>query len=248
MKNKKYVFSKFFCNKLISQTEQKERKIELFQIIMGDRLFLTPSDLDKRQKLLDFISDKDKLSLKSFFDHKGSKDFLNGKDEAMQKIELNDSIEENIKEKNSPKNNKKIMYQLSVDLVYNNSIDMITKEDTIKKNKCKKYKSITTKFLNKCPKNQFNKIKEKFKNIELEWVPHSPTNKHKKRKLIENKKTKKSKKEKKNSDISISSITTVDSKLFNDNMEYEIYKDFISNDVDDTLIEEIIFELDVNKK
>ena len=31
-------------------------------------------------------------------------------------------------------------------------------------------------------------------------------------------------------------------------MEYEIYKDFISNDVDDTLIEEIIFELDVNKK
>lgn len=77
---------------------------------------------------------------------------------------------------------------------------------------------------------------------------HSPTNKHKKRKLIDNKKTKKSRKEKKNIDISIHSITSVDSKLFNNNKDYENYKKVISKDIDYSLIKEIIFELDVNKK
>ena len=57
--------------------------------------------------MLDFISDKKKLCLKSHFDHKGAKRFLNGKDEAMKKIELNENIEEN--EINSPKNDIKII-------------------------------------------------------------------------------------------------------------------------------------------
>ena len=44
------------------------------------------------QKLLHFISDKKKLNLKSFFDQKGSEEFLSTKNEAMERIELNETI------------------------------------------------------------------------------------------------------------------------------------------------------------
>jgi hypothetical protein len=128
---------------------------------------------------------------------------------------------------------------------------MLIKEDNIKKNKCQKHKSTIKRMLSKSPKNKFFKIKEKFQDFELEkllWEPHSPTNKHKKRKSIDNKKTKKSRIEKKNIDISVHSITSVDSKLFNNNKDYENYKKLISKDIDYSLIKEIIFELDVNKK
>ena len=166
MKNQKEIkLSRFSCNKHILQTEPKERKTPLFELNVGDRLVLTREDLDTRQKLSDFISDKSKLSLKSFFDHKGSKAFLNGKNEALQRIELNEDIEENIKKKKSSKKNKNIKYRRSADLDYNSSRDMLIKEDTTKKNKCQKHKSTIKRMLSKSPKNKFFKIKEKFQDF-----------------------------------------------------------------------------------
>jgi len=62
--------------------------------------------LDINQKLLDFISDKSKIVLKSCFDHKGSKKFLEGKSEAMKKIELNESILDKNKSKKKKEKSK----------------------------------------------------------------------------------------------------------------------------------------------
>ena len=51
---------------------------------------------DKDKKLLDFISDKNKIIFKSDFDHKGAKRFLAEKEKAMEELALIDnSMEEN---------------------------------------------------------------------------------------------------------------------------------------------------------
>ena len=249
MNQKNGNLSKFSTQKLIIQTEPKERNIIPFEPISRERIILTAQDLNNRHKLLDFISDKKKLSLKSFFDHKGTKSFLKGKNEAMKRIELNEIIDEEIKNKKSPKNNKKIKHRKSADYIndYSNYNEILIKEEPNIKKKCKKYKSIAG--LSKGPRNKLNKIKEKFEDFELEkllWQPLSPTNKRKRRKQNENKKSKKDKKTF-NIDKSISSITTIDSKLFNINKNYDNYKSGLSKE-EDKIIKEILFELDVNKK
>ena len=91
----------------ILQTEQPTNNTcSFFDINMKERNLLTAQNIDNKQRLLDFISDKNKLSLKSYFDHKGTKEFLNGKNEAMKKIELNENIdnEECCKSKTEKKN------------------------------------------------------------------------------------------------------------------------------------------------
>ena len=53
--------------------------------------------------------------------------------------------------------------------------------------------------------------------------------------------------EKINIDKSINSINTVDSKLFNNENEYNTYKYFLTKD-DEPILEDILYELDLNNK
>lgn len=78
-------------------------KNKIVQIDESEIKYLNTQNIN--QKLLDFISDKSKIVLKSCFDHKGSKQFLEGKSEAMKKIELNEFI---LDEKQNKKKKKKI--------------------------------------------------------------------------------------------------------------------------------------------
>ena len=238
MDNQKYDEKLNLSKKVILQTEQKERNLPIpYGLNLKERHLLTSQDIDNKQKLFDFISDKQKLTLKSFFDHRGTKAFLNGKDKAMKRIELDDNIEEYINKKRTNKKNKK--KKESCDFIINNNYnEFIIKEDTIKKKrKSKNQKSISTNNLINFAGKKLTKINENFNDFEfgkLLWEPHSPKNKHKRRTLIEKKKTKKkNKKYKINIDKSINSISTIDSKLFKDNKD------------DDPIIKDILYELNV---
>lgn len=239
-------------------TKKNENNKSSFELNINEKHLLTTNDRDNKQKLFDFISDKNKFRFKSHFDHKGTKAFLNGKEEAMKKIELNENIEENqIKLEKIDKKNKKRMVRMKSEgfVLKNEKLNKSPISTEISNKKKKKMRSSkSNKFLTNCGKNQLINLKEIFNDFDLEELPkletNSPINKpHKKRKTIKdkNEKVKKEKKEKKNNDKSIISIATVDSKLFNNKIEYDNYKRLATKD-DIPIFENILFELDVNKK
>ena len=80
----------------------------------------TNNKLNNFQQLLDFLSDKNKFSLNSNFDDKGSEEFLCGKSDAMKKIELNEYIFE---EENT---NKKIDKPPKIEKVEENANNIIS--------------------------------------------------------------------------------------------------------------------------
>lgn len=244
----------------IIQTEQPiNNTCSFFDINMKDRNLLTAQNIDNKQRLLEFISDKNKLSLKSYFDHKGTKEFLNGKNEAMKKIELNENIdnEECYKSKIEKKvkksmSKKKILKQKSVGFNLKNiSYKKIVSKRDSSKNK-KKHNSISAKYLSNYNDKNINTLKEKFDNYGLEersnnndGMPHSPA--HSRRKKRNSLKRKIKKKNKNiNIDKSINSISTVNSKLFNNEKEYENFKHLVTKD-DVPILKDILYELDVNK-
>ena len=246
------------CGKMLSvPTETKYKKLSSFEPNLGEKQLLTLNDLNNRQKLLFFISDKHKFYFKSHFDQKGTKAFLNGKEEAMKKIELNEYIkDDNHKTDKLVKNYMKLKKVKSdiLDLkkLNKNSTD---KYESIKKKK-KRNKNKSNQFLINLGDNKIITLIKDYDNFNLDelpkWKPHNPDNHKKRRKLIndekniENYKSNHSKK-KNNIDKSINSITTVDSKLFNNKMEYDNFKTFITKD-DVTILEDILYELDINKK
>ena len=242
------------------QTEQKKRisdvrnacltgcmadRLSSCDINIKERLIMTVQDLDTKQKLLDFISDKNKLSLKTNFDHKGTKEFLNAKNEAMKKIELNEDIEEDINEKKSNTSKKKSHKKcVKFNLEGHKSPRMKIKEKSINKNNFnRKGYSLSTKHVNSKYINENNNIIgfsafSKFS----QWEPNTPDASYKKnRKSLSSKRIKK---ESINIDKSISSKITIDSKLFDDKKDFEHYKHLIIKDDDISLIESIINELD----
>ena len=229
---------------------------------------------NNEQMLLDFISDKKKLHLISWFDQKGAKDFLSTKNEAMEKIDLNEIIDEEKlfnEEKNKKIKNEEKKKKLKLKKNYikkksciinkNKCLKKISEEDFhFEKNegienrahthdKKKVYNSTknTNKFL-------FNGIKEKYKS-EDKYVDINMVEKDIKNSGNTIYKNKHKKKQKKNKNInnsispgekeSIDSIATVNSKLFNDKKDYEIYKHFITKD--DLFIEEIVAQLKSEK-
>ena len=247
---------------------QNENNKSFFELNINEKHVLTIQGRDNNQKLLDFISDKNKFCFKSHFDHKGTKAFLNGKEEAMKKIELDENIEENeIKSGNIDNKNKykkKMLKMKSEEFLLKykkGNKDLINTEVSNKKKK-KLSNSKSNKFLSNFGKNQLINLKEIFNDLDLDEIPISETNiqknKPKKRKSIKvknkkekkdkkDKKDKKEKKENKNNDKSVISIITVDSKLFNNKVEYDNYKRLATKE-DYPIIENIINELDVNKK
>ena len=244
-------------------TETRDKtKVSSFELI-NDKPELTLQELKIRQKLLFFISDKHKFCFKSCFDHKGTKAFLNSREEAMKKIVLNEYIEEDRhkSDKLVKHHHKKLkkLNSVTADLKFHklNKNEINKEEESIKKKK-KKNKHISTEILSNLGENKLIELKNEFDNIELEkWEPHSPNNR-KRRKSIENQKNiekkadekpKKNKhlKNKINIDKSINSIATVNSKLFSNKNEYDNFKRFVTKD-DMPILEDILVELDVNKK
>jgi len=234
-------------------TEQKRRtRLSSFDTNVKERLIMTAQDLDTKQKLLDFISDKHKFSLKTNFDQKGTKEFLFEKKEAMKKIELNEDIEDDNSDekKDIPFNEKSHKKGVNFNIEGHKSPKLIIKEKLINKNNFnKKGNSVSTKNLN----NKFSNINESNNMIGFEsiskfpqWISNTPVISHKKnRKSLSKKKAeKKNKNEIINIDKSINSIITVDSKLFDDKKDFEHYKHLIIKDDDISVIEGIINELD----
>ena len=262
---KQYNNSQKQADKMLTLQPEKKSKQNLSSsnINFKEKQLLTVQYIDNRQKLIDFISDKKKLSLKSYFDQRGTNAFLNGKEEAMKKIVLNEYIEESNlrkekKEKIVKKIKKNIKKMKSEKLVLNNIYqNKLTKEETIKnQKKTKNRKSISNKYLTNLGENKLITLKEILNDVDLEeqinLESKSPVNKsHKKRKSYFNEKVIKSQKhnkiEKISIDKSINSIQTVDSKLFDNKMEYDNYKRLATKG-DITLFEDILYELDVNKK
>ena len=239
--------SKLSFKKDYLQTKPKERIISSpFDIIVKEKQYLTSKELDNRKKLLDFISDKKKLSLKSVFDHKGTKSFLSDKELAMKRIELNENIEKINVDEIENKSIKKVRHKKSADFLLDNN-DIIIKLESIKKKKInKKYKSITSKMFGSGLDNKFDNIKNKFMDFELEkllWEPRSPENKRKRKKLRGKNKTHKNVINLFNLDNSINSIKKIDS--INNNKDDNKSNQLVTRD-DDPIIKEILNELDVN--
>ena len=214
---------------------------------------------NNEQKLLDFISDKQKLNLKSCFDHKGCEDFLTKKNEAMEKIELNEQIDENsinqqdkgkkklekIKKKISKKKPHLVEKNKHLLKMSEEKFHLENKEEIQSKSKEKNHKS--SKFINNYNYNE--KLEEDSTGINVapkilkESKFIKDTNKNKK--IKEKMKKHIEEKNPKNNNISIESISTVNSKLFNNQKDFERYKKLYINE-DDAFIEEIVKELKSN--
>ena len=259
MKNKKYNTKSEMKSSIMltEQSKKVEKKKSFFELNLNEKQALKEYDLDNQQKLFYFISDKNKFCLKSHFDHKGTKAFLIGKNEAMKKIELNENIEENrIKSSKIDKENKKKLSKMKSEgfatkNLKSNKNSIIT--ETSKNNKKKKRNSKSYKFLTNCGKKQLINLKL-FNNFDLEGQSklESPISIHKhnkKKKSVRNKikNEKEENIEKKNNDKSIISIVRVDSKLFNNKKDNYSYERLLSKD-DIQIFQNILYELDVNKK
>jgi hypothetical protein len=212
---------------------------KLAQIDESEMKYLvTQQKFNTNQKLFDFISDKSKIVLKSCFDYKGSKQFLEGKSEAMKKIELNESILDENQNKNK---NKKVRVHNSLKLNFLISDHLLNKMEDNKKyiscysinNNDKKSKIQNEEFINNNIYLQDNYINKK------------------------NIKTSEKKKQKKhldtdynnvpnNLDLSIDSKVSLNSQLFNNNKEYKNSTKLISKD-DILFYEELLSELKSNK-
>ena len=213
-----------------------------------------------QQKLLDFISDKNKLILKSFFDNKGSNDFLSGKNEALKEIELDATIssaqnENNMKEeKTKSKTPKKVKKQKSSKSKKKLKLcqEDIKKENYELENSPKKRRkkkiisylhSNNDKFFVEKEKNKYKYEEEStYNNMHLKTMAETgsivPKNKNIKDKNNNIKLLKDTK-------ISVFSLSTIDSKIFNNKIDFEKNKNYM--DKDDSLLE-IIYQLKSNKK
>jgi hypothetical protein len=89
-------------------------------------------NLRDKKSLFDFISSKNKIVLKSCFDHKGAKKFLSDKKKAMDKIVLEDDIlDENIeknKKKKKPNVKSKTSEKKNLRLESHNALNILEKQ------------------------------------------------------------------------------------------------------------------------
>ena len=194
----------------------------------------TNNKFNNAKQLFDFISDKNKLILKSDFDRKGSEEFLCGKSEAMKKIELNEFIEEEDNTKNKEdKLIKEIKDNISEDIKDETKIKNVKTSKNLNLKAFKDNNLITkAKSVNKKALEKKEKKEEEEKIVKLKKKKH-----HKKLNGLKN-----INKE----NISIDSINTVNSKLFNNYKDYQKCLRLLSND-DISLVEEIIFQLNKEK-
>ncbi len=268
--NKRNVYCKSSKNTIvytIKTEDQTNKARSLTDINFKERNLSTVQNVNNKQKILDFISDQNKFSLNTYFDHKGTKKFLIGKNEAMRKIELDEiieSFEDNKKSSNLKKRSiskKKLSKQKSDCFNLKRSSKKSVKIQSSKRIKLnKKHNSLSTKNLINHKEAKNNTFKEKLllfnlnehsanddRTSEIPEHDHNHNYKKKKRSLFKKKIKKNNRKEKINIDKSINSINTVNSKLFNNEEEYNIFKHLMTED-DVPILEDILYELDVNKQ
>ena len=218
---------------------------------INERYILTTQE-NTKQRLLDFISVKKKFFFNSFFDHKGTKEFLNSKNEAMKEIELNDNMDNNKIKRKSLKKIKKYEKRKSAGYVLvkeKKFKNAEIKEESLKKKKGAYKGSASSKFCSNMNFGDYRietSVGNNLDEEEKKWEPYTPQKTHKKkRKSSAKEKDEKNnnKKEKINEDKSIISITTVDSKLFNNNKEYNNFKHLLTKD-DEPIFKDILYELD----
>lgn len=231
----------------LNDIELKKQNYNIYESDIKYPYIETHQKESNLQHLLDFISDKNKLSLKSKFDHKGSEEFLSGKSLAMEKIELNESILETddsikVKKKNicnykSVKFNditiKKIKNDINKDLP-NEIRNKSTKKSNIKKGK-----------------KNCSKMEKKSKNEEISKNNESnisKINERKNHKILDEKiKNKNINSNDDSESFSFNSLISVNSKLFNNNKEWEKSKKMASkNDI--PIFEEIVLLLKSKKE
>ncbi len=254
-------------SKIIFQTEYGNSEMNHISSMNNNshQYCLTNQLQSNKQKLLDFISDKNKLILKTYFDHKGAKEFLIKKNEALERIELNSSIEDEDIEKNkrgSKHKNKIRKESTHKSPKHRKNMKSLNKENTKeslgivkipskkKKNKHKsslnvhKYTMRGTKDKNKndqesngtnmkigaqtgsiVPKCK-NKLKIGAKNSSIKLRKNLDVN------MINN------------TELSLNSECSGTSKIFIDKNDYKKFKNFMEKD--DSLVEEIITELESN--
>ena len=190
------------------------------------------------QKLLDFISDKSKIVLKSCFDYKGSKQFLEGKSEAMKKIELNESI---LDENQNKKEKKKIRVHNSGKLSSLTNDHLLNKLEENKKytsyfsinNNLKKKKIQNNELINYNTYHEDNytnkkNIKSSEKKIQKKYLESDFNNAHH------------------NLDLSLDSKVSINSQLFSNYKDYKNSTKLISKD-DILFYEGLLSELKSNK-
>lgn len=211
-------------------------KNKIVQIDESEIKYLNTQNIN--QKLLDFISDKSKIVLKSCFDHKGSKQFLEGKSEAMKKIELNEFI---LDEKQNKKKKKKIRVNNSNKLNFLINDHLLNKVEENKKyisncsinNNLKKSKIQNEMFIKNNTYLEVNytkkkKVKSSEKKMQNKYLETDLNNSHN------------------NLDLSIDSKISINSQLFNNYKDYKNSTKLISKD-DILLYEGILSEMKSNK-
>ena len=179
------------------------------------------------QQIFDFISDRGKISLKSYFDQKGCNEFLKGKREAMKKIELNENILEENKDFSS--SNKQIEKNINKRQIKNTNIND-------KNNKLKKDFVDNSNIKNS--RTQTNIIRSRL-NKYLDNGTEIEEKRHKSPKI---RKVKSKKKNKKN----CLDENSINSKFFNNYKEYQRSQNMLSKE-DLLIFEEILTDLKENK-
>ena len=250
-------------SKIISQTERNTEKNKITEMDSNNNhknCFFNKM-LTNKQKLIDFISDKNKLILKTKFDHKGTKEFLQKKNKALERIELNSSIESEESEKDKINSNHKNKIRKKASHKspkHKRNIKSLNKENPdeslgiqspIKKKKNKQKSSLN---INKFT---INGTKDKY-NVEGESTPIKkikgsmtgsifPCYNSKIKSCLKNKiKNKLDVNKNNNVELSFNSDCSVDSTFFKNKNEYEKFKVFMEKE--DSLITKIITELQSN--
>lgn len=238
------------------------------------KFFSSQQILKNEEKLLEFISDKKKLHLQSCFDDMGSREFLSTKNKAMEKIELNEIIDSKITknesstkkkdinkdEKKKLKLRKKISKKKSHIIKKNRHLNLSLQKcklesfeensenkNFLKERKANKSaKAVEHVIIGESKEKEKNKLEKESTDLikkETKFAKDSEIN-IKKNKTKKNKVKIKKNHTKKPKRISITSINTVDSKLFNNENDYKNFKSFMSND--DLFLEEIVKLMKLN--
>jgi hypothetical protein len=253
-------------SKLIFQTDygiSEKNKITEMDYNNTHQCCLNNQMQTNKQKLLDFISDKNKLILKTYFDQKGSKDFLLKKNKALERIELNTSLEneECEKHKSNSKHKNKIRkktthkspkHKRNIKSLYKeNSKESFGIQNPTKKKKNKQMSSLNlNKFTINGTKNK-NNVEEESTGVNK--ILGSKTQKgfmipkfnSKIKNSVKNKKTNKlDENDNNDTQLSFNSDCSVDSTFFKNKKDYEKFKIFMEKE--DSLITKIITELESN--
>ena len=199
-----------YKNSLFSSNSNHNSKKNLSSFVTQTQMKHSTNCTSKKElNIIDFIKQKNKFTIKTFFDEKGSKKFLASKDLAMQKIEITDDIPILINKKvaesnlaaNKKSKNKKVKFKndknfsnniMDNDIENNNNIQ--SANISINNNFCNSEKNIIkSKYTNDNKTNDNKSIKTFHKKLKIEETKKNKKVKNKKNKIYKSLTNKKNK-------------------------------------------------------